>query len=239
MTDKKTFDETVSLLLPYMSEISGRRALVESALFGCRILSSLDWSGSPHVFTVQLVRTLLNFGQCEPGHPAIVMLLEEVWQQSGHDKHPLIERLIQTYFPSNTGETPMIPAAAGWTFLFEIARWAKDELSQIWKYRREQQTQAVEIAQQTPDSPELQQVWTDMISKRSESEVKRLLKLITDQKDLILKYEQSKANARQQAIVDGNEMLLQNRLQHFDEQIEISRKEMRKQAEKLGIEITE
>ena len=60
MSDKKTFDETIDLLLPHMGEVGSRRVLVESGLYGCRVLSSIDWSGAPQVFTVQFVRTLIS-----------------------------------------------------------------------------------------------------------------------------------------------------------------------------------
>ena len=90
----------VELLSPYLNDAHDRRALVESALFGCRVLNQIDWSGNAHTFTVNLVRTLLNFGECAPGRPAIVLVLEMLKQQVGVNKQGQIDLLIQAYSSS-------------------------------------------------------------------------------------------------------------------------------------------
>jgi hypothetical protein len=133
------------------------------------------------------------------------------------------------------------PEAAGFMFLLEVGRWAKDELSQRWLYRRQVQaeTKVEDITELDAESPVLQETWNEMTKTWSEAEVKRVLHLIKTQGELILGYEQSQSNARKQALVDGNEMLLRNRLQHYDEEIELARQGMQQQAKKLGIEITE
>lgn len=134
------------------------------------------------------------------------------------------------------------PEVAGFLFLLEVGRWAKDELSQRWLHQRQAQSESEpeDIAALEEESPVLQEIWAEMTQTRSESDVKRILQLIKTNGGLILDYEESKAHARAQAVnVDGNDMLLRKRLQHFDDEIEAVRNEMRKHAKKLGIEITE
>lgn len=236
--DKDLFNRIVDFLVPYMGDPSDRETLVRAALFGCRVLEQIDWRSAAHPFTVRLVHKLLSYGECAPDRPALALLLEEIKAHTGSNRHAEIDRLIGQIQQPDRGDNNMVtPEAAGFMFLLEVARWAKDELSQRWLYRRQQQAQSEVIAEQPAESPELQQVWAELTEKRSESEVRRILNLIRDQGTLILGYEESKTNARQQAIIDGNEMLLKNRLRHFDEEIENARREMRKHAEKLGIEI--
>ena len=131
------------------------------------------------------------------------------------------------------------PEIAGFMFLLELGRWAKSELSQRWKFRREQASQPDEIAEQDENSPELRAIWDEMTRERSEREVHRILKLIDDNRQLIIGYEQSKVNAKKQARRDGNHQLLQDRLQMFDEDIEDAKQDMKRHAAKLGIEIEE
>jgi hypothetical protein len=238
------FNEIVNLLTPDMGDFNGRRALIESALWGCPVLQQIDWTGAANVFTVNLVRTLLDYGECTPGKPAIVSVLEAARDRKGTNKHGAYNDLIARILnmrqnPPQGGITMTTPEITGFVFLLEIARWAKDELSQRWNYRRQQQNQVDELATQSAESPVAHQIWNEMKQARSEAELQRIFKLIDDQRTLILQYEQSKTNARKQALVDGNEMLLGNRLQHFDEQIGAVKAELKKHTGKLGIEIVE
>jgi tetratricopeptide (TPR) repeat protein len=93
--DRQILNEIVSLLIPHCPDIAARQSLLNSALFGCKVLNQIDLSGAPQDFAVQLVRKLSDFGDCEPGQPALVMLLEELKKQVGFDKQANTERVIR------------------------------------------------------------------------------------------------------------------------------------------------
>lgn len=240
--NRELFNDIVAMLTPDMSTTNGRQALVQQALWGCQILDLIDWAGAPQEFTARLVGVLWHHGECSAGKLALVALLETARNQKGDNRHAsynaLIQRIYEATKNQEKGASEMVEPA-GFLFLLEIAKWAADELSARWQFKRAQQMQADEIAAQSEDSPVLQDIWKEMTQKHSEQEVKRIFKLIDDNRQLILQYEQSKANARKQSIIDGNTMLLENRLEYFDGQIQVAKTEMNKHAARLGIHVEE
>jgi formylglycine-generating enzyme required for sulfatase activity len=97
--NKEAFNTIKNLLLPHLENTTERSAFVRSALYGCRVVNQIDWSGSGAVFTANLIHKLLDFGECEEGHPAIVLLLEELKLATGVDKHNQIDALIEVFLP--------------------------------------------------------------------------------------------------------------------------------------------
>jgi hypothetical protein len=91
---KDLFDNIVAALLPEMSDANERKALIEGALHGSPVLKKIQWDGPADAFTKRLARQLDEFGQIEPGKPAIVALLEEVKQQVGADRQERIDILL-------------------------------------------------------------------------------------------------------------------------------------------------
>lgn len=137
------FNDIVSLLTPDMGDPHGRRALVNAALFGCPVLDQIDWSGAGRPFTVHLMQTLLTYGECEAGTPAIVTLLAHVRDQKGVDKHPAYAALIARVMGANQPESnnqggAIMDTSQLITFLIGVGVWAQTELSEIWKLRRQQ-----------------------------------------------------------------------------------------------------
>lgn len=183
--DKPLFDCIVRQLLPHMDEPASRKALVTTALYGSPVLDRIAWDGAPYPFTVHLIQLLHEFGEIEPGRPALVALLEEVATHVGTDKHKEIGRLILDYSAhTQKGQTTMaLDSAVLIGFLLEIGRWAKSELSELWKFRRQQQEiDLTNRAQVERAVPELLQ---DIINEKSEREVKRIVALIERKRDAI------------------------------------------------------
>lgn len=97
--NKETFNTIKNLLLPHLENTTERSAFVRNALYGCRVVNQIDWSGSGATFTANLIHKLLDFGECEEGRPAIVLLLEELKAETGFEKHNQIDVLIEIYAP--------------------------------------------------------------------------------------------------------------------------------------------
>ncbi len=138
------FNDIVNLLMPDMGDGRGRRALVESALYGCDMLHRIDWSGPPATFTHHLVRELLDYGTCESGKPAVVSVLETARDRKGSNKHPvyndLIRRIIAAGTPQNNnlsqGVQPM-DSSQLITFLVTTGLWIQDYLGTTAVLRRQ------------------------------------------------------------------------------------------------------
>lgn len=94
MLTRDLLNRIVDALLPEMGDVGNRRALVESALYGCAVLQKIQWEGAARPFTIRLVRLLDQFGEVEPGRAAIVALLERVRQEVGADRQTEIDDLL-------------------------------------------------------------------------------------------------------------------------------------------------
>lgn len=135
-------NEICGLLTPHFSGQQQRQALVGSALFGCPVLAHIDWSGPSQVFCVNLAQTLMNFGECEPGKLALVAVLEAARDQTGKNKHPryndLIERVKQANVPgqAETGENQMDKMELI-GFLITTGTWIQSYLSKKLELRRQ------------------------------------------------------------------------------------------------------
>src|SRR5687767_4560077 len=101
LTDRENFNAVIDLLVLYtgMGDSNELSALVKSALYGCSVLEQINWSGSSTTFATNLVDRLVRFGECEPGRPTIVLLLEDLKTKFGFDKQSQIDTLIQVYTP--------------------------------------------------------------------------------------------------------------------------------------------
>ena len=94
MLDQEAFTNITALLLPHTHDLAPRRALVERALFNCRVLNGIIWEGDAQTFTVTLIKRLHDFGECAPNRPALVMLLETLKEDIGANHHARIDNLI-------------------------------------------------------------------------------------------------------------------------------------------------
>jgi hypothetical protein len=158
MCDRQLINDMVALLQGQMSSVSSRRALVESALFGCGVLEQIEWTGAAQPFTHHLVTTVCRYGDCEPGTPAIVTLLEAARDQRGSNWHPshneLIARVQQsTNQDQSQGEQPMDKSQLI-AFLVTTGIWAQTQLGEIWTLRRQKEAEKPSI--ELEDEPTMQ-----------------------------------------------------------------------------------
>ncbi len=75
-------------LLPEMGDPTARQAWVEGALYGCAVLHRIRWEGRRIPLTLQVSACSYEYGECAPGTPALITLLEFVQRQVGSiDRH--------------------------------------------------------------------------------------------------------------------------------------------------------
>jgi hypothetical protein len=110
--NRELVNEIVDLLVPYMGTPPQRQALVRGALYGCAVLSQIDWGEDARTFTINLVNALVNHGECEPGTPALITLLESLKSQVGFNKQEAINRLIAEITAEKPQQTPTQPVIA-------------------------------------------------------------------------------------------------------------------------------
>jgi hypothetical protein len=91
---KELFEQIVAALLPEMEETDARKALVESALYGSFVLHKIEWQGAAYPFTVNLINELINFGEAQPGQPAVTVLLTQLKAQVGLDRQEKLAALL-------------------------------------------------------------------------------------------------------------------------------------------------
>jgi formylglycine-generating enzyme required for sulfatase activity len=87
--DNKLFNDIETFLEPHMDNDS-REAIVERALFGSPVLSTIDFSGSAHDFTVRLVKKLWLYGK-----PELIAVLEviEIGEEGRVAINTLVDRI--------------------------------------------------------------------------------------------------------------------------------------------------
>jgi hypothetical protein len=101
--DQQTFRDILNLLIPYCADSASRKSLATTALYGCKVLDKLDYSGNARDYVVHLVTTLLTFGECHKDQPAVIALLEQVKQEVGIPQQEQIDNLI-TLIPTGVVE---------------------------------------------------------------------------------------------------------------------------------------
>ncbi len=200
--DKPCFDAAIAMLTPHLSDDGSRRALLYDAFYGHdTLLARVDWSGPAQVFTVKLLRLLIDYGQLTPGRPAAAALLETLRAQLGHDQQARIDALMDCIQPpasAQKGDKPMDPVSL--TFLLEIGRWAKSELKERWTLRRQQQSADLSdeaavraVFEETGAYETAVPALIDQVSaERSPQEVERTLKLIHRKRDAIYRARNAK-----------------------------------------------
>jgi len=191
--NKSLFDRIVQQLLPEMGDTGARKALIESALFESPVLAHIEWSGAAKVFTVRVIKRLYDY---DPS--ALTALLTELKTQVGSTRQAEIDQLIRelTSPTSNAkGHKTMEPAILI-AFLIEVGRWAKSELSERWKLRRDQQeadlTKAAEAEATLPTQIE------SIVQEKSPRDVERIMTLIERKRDAIFRARSAKLADREE-----------------------------------------
>jgi len=229
--------DVIDLLLPYMNDGNDRRALVESALFGCRVLNQIDWNGNAYTFTVNLIRTLLNFGECAPGRPAVVLLLEALKQQVGVNKQGQIDGLLYTYSSSGSqGENTM--DALSLTFLLKVGEWAMSELHERWTLRRKQQTLKLDTISESELKQQESAILTDLVSEHGQGNVQRTLERIAGKRDLIEGWKDALVADQKQAQLGGMNLDVVNaRQRDFNQKITTTLREIETDLRTIGFTV--
>lgn len=149
MNERELRQAIIDMLLPLMSNESSRKGLVESALWGCNVLHHITWSGNAQAFTEHLVGVLFWHEECEPGQHSLVLLLTEARGRRGVNLHKNYDNLIEhvklmAKNPSNEGDNEMDNPELI-SFLVTTGIWARNELGQRWKLRRQKETAKASI----------------------------------------------------------------------------------------------
>ena len=97
-TLKNLFDRAERLLVGHFDTEQNRLAVLEWPwpVMG-NLLHDIEWEGAPSAFTANLVRKLHDYGDLEPGRPALVVVMEEVRPQVGLDVQAAIDRWVADY----------------------------------------------------------------------------------------------------------------------------------------------
>jgi hypothetical protein len=84
---RSTHDRIVELIIPLVRTESERSGLLSSAFSDHpALIDRVNLSGSPSAFAAHLLQTLLDYGEIEPGVPAVWRLLERIRERVGGDK---------------------------------------------------------------------------------------------------------------------------------------------------------
>ncbi|MBN2470413.1 MAG: toll/interleukin-1 receptor domain-containing protein, partial [Anaerolineae bacterium] len=106
--DRDQFKACIEMLLPFVDTVpEDRRALVDRALHGSPVMSSIDWTGNPRTFATNLVRQLERFDDVT----SLIMLLETLRDEVGEPKKSAITALITSLAPPPPRRDAPTPAA--------------------------------------------------------------------------------------------------------------------------------
>lgn len=130
--DRETLNELVELLIPLMGNEQQRRALLTSAFLGYSpgLLDIFDYSGSTNSFTVNLIRSLMDYGEVEGGESALEALLKTCRNYVGRDKQRRIDALMDV-ISTSPKITTISPAEQAISALYSFEDFS--ELLHDWK----------------------------------------------------------------------------------------------------------
>ncbi len=100
--DRQLFQELVDLLTPYMAGEEERRTWLQLALGHTPLYHQINFKGPVNTFTVQMITTLLNYGEVAPGVEAVWALLDVLKTQLGGNRQQTITQMqskLRPFFP--------------------------------------------------------------------------------------------------------------------------------------------
>src|SRR5688572_13348228 len=83
----------IGLIEPFVRTEGERLALVETVLYTAQRNSDIDFAGSPDEFARRLIYRLRDYGEIEPGKPALWALLDAIRPNVGADLQTQIDAL--------------------------------------------------------------------------------------------------------------------------------------------------
>lgn len=123
------------------------------------------------------------------------------------------------------------------TFLMDIGTWAKDELKERWQLKRKS-SPALDLSDADRVQTDAPQILNEITTTKSAVEVKRVLDLIGEKKELIDQYKQAKVDTlREQMLGRIGEDIVRFRTKDFDKKIQTQMSEIADELKQLGIAI--
>lgn len=121
-------------------------------------------------------------------------------------------------------------------FLLEIGRWAKSELSEIWKVRRKQQEADLTNSSQTTSNIPL--MLGDILIERNEIEVDNIVSIIKRKHDAVLRAMNAKLADREElSRGEITQSMYEERLKKHDQTIQQMLEEIREDLIILGLDL--
>jgi hypothetical protein len=108
----------VQLIQPVCGTENERRALLDLIFAGASSKPDIDTSGAPLEFTRRLIFRVRDYGEVEPGKPALWALLEAIHPQVGIDKQTQIDALRPAIFAAAVPAADYIVATEGGKLIF-------------------------------------------------------------------------------------------------------------------------
>lgn len=241
--DFNALNALLAHLKDWQSEQS-RRDLLEEALTPSPrkrdLLGLLDVSGTPRGTAVRTVSRLNDFGQDIPGRPVLCLLLATLHHYTSGSDHTTLQRLSRALdcsvsASSLKGDSTMLPPemlATGIPFLFEIGRWAKSELSEIWKLRRQEKEVELSKAATTEAKETAEAMLVEAANSVGEAQLKATLDLIARKRGLI--------NDLKQAMVSHEREYSQQRIMEsaFNERVADTKRRIQQHLDDIAEELT-
>ncbi|MBN1284576.1 MAG: tetratricopeptide repeat protein [Anaerolineae bacterium] len=108
--DNHILNEIVELLTPFFRNESDRLPFLVQAFGNSRpIIDRTDFTGPGQTFTNRLVTYLDDYGEIEPGKPALCQLVEHVYKQVGPDNKERVKRILKKLNCPNVRSQPFLP----------------------------------------------------------------------------------------------------------------------------------
>jgi hypothetical protein len=108
--DNDTHEQIIALIVPHVTDMNARQALLLRAFSDKRLLGSIDYSGNARDFTVLLIDRLITYGKID-GEEALWRLLTTIRDGGyyGSREQAEIDNLRSTFFPTEQKSRPTPP----------------------------------------------------------------------------------------------------------------------------------
>ena len=103
---------------PFLRIENERLTLIDTVFIGAASKPDIDTTGAPHEFTRRLIFRLRDYGEIEPGKPALWALLEAIRPQVGVDKQAQIDALKDAIFAAAAPTAAYVIVAEGGQSIF-------------------------------------------------------------------------------------------------------------------------
>jgi hypothetical protein len=124
------------------------------------------------------------------------------------------------------------------TFLIQVGQWAKDELKERWQLKRKSSSVALDLSDAESVQANAPKLLEEITTTKSITEIKNIMKLVEEKKELIFQYKQAKVDTmREQMLGRIGEDIVRFRLQDFDKKIQTQMRDIADELKSLGLNI--